>query len=118
MVVGQLEEAVDLLVIGAGPGGYAAALRGAQLGRKVTLVERDGADGVGGVCLRVGCIPSKALIESADLAQKIRGADRFGIKASLDAVDMGRFQTWKSEVVDGLTDGVRLLLRAAKARIW
>lgn len=117
MVVGQLEEAVDLVVIGAGPGGYAAALRGAQLGRKVTLVERDGADGVGGVCLRVGCIPSKALIESADLAQKIRGADRFGIKASLDAVDMGRFQTWKSEVVDGLTDGVRLLLRAAKVEI-
>ncbi len=117
MVVGQLEEAVDLVVVGAGPGGYAAALRGAQLGRKVTLVDRDGADGVGGVCLRVGCIPSKTLIESADIAQKVRDADKFGISASLDKVDMGRFQTFKKEVVDGLTDGVRMLLRAAKVDI-
>ena len=59
MVVGQLEEGVDFLVVGAGPGGYAAALRAAQLGRRVTLVDRDGADGAGGVCLRVGCIPSR-----------------------------------------------------------
>ena len=117
MVVGQLEEAVDLVVIGAGPGGYAAALRGAQLGRKVTLVDRDGADGVGGVCLRVGCIPSKTLIESADVAQKVRDADKFGISAHLDKVDMARFQTFKNEVVDGLTDGVRLLLRAGKVDI-
>jgi len=117
MVVGQLEEAVDLVVIGAGPGGYAAALRGAQLGRKVTLVDRDGANGVGGVCLRVGCIPSKALIESADLAQKVRDADRFGIKASLDRVDMERFQAWKAEVIGGLTDGVRMLLKSAKVDI-
>lgn len=117
MVVGQLEEAVDLVVIGAGPGGYAAALRGAQLGRKVTLVDRDGTDGVGGVCLRVGCIPSKTLIESADVAQKVRDADKFGISASLEKVDMRRFQEFKNEVVSGLTDGVRMLLRAAKVEV-
>ena len=66
MVVGEFADAVDLLVLGGGPGGYAAAIRAAQLGRKVTLVERAGAAGLGGVCLQVGCIPSKALIELAD----------------------------------------------------
>ena len=71
MVVGELADAADLLVIGGGPGGYAAAIRGAQLGREVTLVERSGPAGLGGVCLHVGCIPSKALIElaSAPLAR-------------------------------------------------
>ena len=70
MVVGELAEAVDLLVLGGGPGGYAAAIRAAQLGREVTLVERAGAPGLGGVCLQVGCSPSKALIELADSSQR------------------------------------------------
>ena len=64
MVVGEIPESTGVLVIGAGPGGYAAALRAAQAGRSVTLVERDR---VGGTCLNVGCIPSKALIAVADL---------------------------------------------------
>ena len=72
MVVGEFADAVDLLVLGGGPGGYAAAIRAAQLGRKVTLVERAGAGGLGGVCLQVGCIPSKALIELGDAAQRTR----------------------------------------------
>jgi len=70
MVVGQIEDPLDFVVVGAGPGGYATALRAAQLGRKVTLIDRDGADGIGGVCLRVGCIPSKALIEAAEDGDK------------------------------------------------
>ena len=65
MVVGEVASRADLLVVGAGPGGYAAALNAARLGRKVTLVER--AD-LGGTCLNVGCIPSKALIEVAEAA--------------------------------------------------
>ena len=69
MVVGELAESADLLVIGGGPGGYAAAIRASQLGRGVTLVERKGAAGLGGVCLHVGCIPSKALIELATLLE-------------------------------------------------
>ncbi len=113
MVVGQIAEAADLVVVGAGPGGYVAALRGAQLGRRVTLVDRDGAAGVGGVCLRVGCIPSKALIEVADLAERIGAAQALGIEATLSGVDLVRFQAWKTGIIEGLTDGVRGLLKRA-----
>ncbi len=113
MVVGQIAEPVDFVVVGAGPGGYAAALRASQLGRKVLLVDRDGADGVGGVCLRVGCIPSKALIEVADLAERARDASRFGVDVDVKGVDMAQFQKWKTGVVDGLTGGVRGLLDKA-----
>ncbi len=62
MVVGELAEAVELLVLGGGPGGYVAAIRAAQLGRQVTLIDRAGPAALGGVCLQVGCVPSKALI--------------------------------------------------------
>jgi dihydrolipoamide dehydrogenase len=117
MVVGQIEEPVEFAVVGGGPGGYAAALRAARLGRRVTLIDRDGADGVGGVCLRVGCIPSKALIEAAEHAHRARAGERMGVTARLEAVDMKRFQAWKSEVVGGLTDGVRRLLKNAKVEI-
>jgi dihydrolipoamide dehydrogenase len=67
VVVGQISEEADVLVVGAGPGGYAAALHAARRGRRVTLVERGD---IGGTCLNVGCIPSKALIEFADLAAR------------------------------------------------
>ena len=121
MVVGAVPEPVDFIVAGAGPGGYAAALRAAQLGRKVLLVDREGAEGVGGVCLRVGCIPSKALIEVADLAHRARGAARMGLAAPAPGAppgaDMARFQDWKAEVVDGLAGGVRGLLRAAGVEV-
>lgn len=113
MVVGEIPVSADLMVVGGGPGGYAAALRGAQLGRSVILVDRDGADGVGGVCLRVGCIPSKALIEVADHVHTIRALSRAGVRADNVAVDMGAWQVWKSGVVDGLTNGIRQLLRTA-----
>ena len=119
MVVGQIAEAADFVVVGAGPGGYAAALRAAQAGRRVTLIDRDGADGVGGVCLRVGCIPSKALIEVADLAARLRDADTFGLRTrpgTGGVIDMKRFQKWKAGVVGGLTDGVRGLLKQRSAR--
>ena len=86
MVVGEFADSVDLLVLGGGPGGYAAAIRAAQLGREVTLVERAGPAGLGGVCLQVGCIPSKALIELADAAQRTRELR----DAGLDARGRGR----------------------------
>ncbi len=118
MVVGQIAEAADFVVVGAGPGGYVAALRAAQLGRTVTLIDRDGAAGVGGVCLRVGCIPSKGLIEAADLAHRVgEDGSAYGLKAKYSGVDMAAFQAWKAKLVGGLTDGVRGLLDKAGVRV-
>lgn len=115
MVVGEIAQAVDLLVVGAGPAGYAAALRGAQRGRDVTLVDADGDAGVGGVCLRAGCIPSKALIE---LAETVHGAASTpGLAVGDTAVDLPAFQQHKQQVVDQLTNAVRSLLSEAAVRV-
>lgn len=113
MVVGEVPEGVDLLVVGAGPGGYTAALRAAQLGRKVVLVDRSGPDGVGGVCLRVGCIPSKALIEVADTADQVAHLGTAGLTAGGVSVDLAGFQHWKGEIVTSLAAGVSGRLRHA-----
>lgn len=117
MVVGEIPEGVDLLVVGAGPGGYTAALRGARLGREVTLVDHHGVSGVGGVCLRTGCIPSKALIEVADTAHRARSSPRAGLRAEDLTVDLGAFQRFKNEVVRQLGDAVRQQLDAAGVRV-
>ena len=100
--------ATDLLVIGAGPGGYVAAIRGAQSGLDTTLVEKDA---YGGVCLNRGCIPSKAFIHGADVAHEAGTAEELGIHAD-PTVDMGQMQAWKSGVVDQLTSGVEKLCKA------
>jgi dihydrolipoyl dehydrogenase len=117
MVVGELAESVDLLVIGGGPGGYAAAIRAAQLGREVTLVERAGAEGLGGVCLHVGCIPSKALIELAAAAQRTRELEAAGLQADGVAVSLERFQAWRGELCASLARGVQELLAGGRVRI-
>ena len=88
MVVGEMADPVDLLVVGGGPGGYAAALHAAQLGRDVVLVDRDGLPGLGGTCIRVGCIPSKALIELAHLARVVPEWGTAGLTATGTAVDL------------------------------
>ena len=88
MVVGNVPTAVDLVVVGGGPGGYAAALHAAHLGRQVLLVDAEGDEGLGGVCLRVGCIPSKAMIEAADLHHRIPHAKAMGVRAQRGAFDM------------------------------
>ena len=117
MVVGELAESVDLLVVGGGPGGYAAAIRAAQLGRDVTLVERAGAAGLGGVCLQVGCIPSKALIELADLVGRAGEWEAAGLRADGLGVDLAAFQAWRAELCRGLADGVGRLLAAGGTRV-
>lgn len=109
MVVGEVATGVDLLVIGGGPGGYSAALRAAAAGRTVTLVERDR---IGGVCLNVGCIPSKALIHVADTAGLTGEAAAIGVDLQA-SVDLGRAQAWIGDVVGRLTGGVEQLLRDA-----
>ena len=99
---------VDVLVIGAGPGGYPAAIRAAQLGKKVLLVERDR---LGGECLNYGCIPSKALIHTANIVSTARKAEEYGIEISDIHVDMKKLQDWKGGVVERLTSGVAQLCK-------
>lgn len=117
MVVGEIAEAVDLLVVGAGPAGYAAALHGARRGRHVTLVDSDGDAGVGGVCLTVGCIPSKALIELAETVYRTRDARPPGLVGGDPTVDLGAFQEHKCSIVSELTRGVRDLLTDAAVQL-
>lgn len=109
MVVGEMADAVDLLVIGGGPGGYAAALHAARLGRTVVVVDADGPVGLGGTCVRIGCIPSKALIELASARHGLtRWADA-GMRTGDAVIDLESFQRWKTGVVDGLNTGLRTL---------
>ncbi|PSP83967.1 dihydrolipoyl dehydrogenase [Halobacteriales archaeon QS_1_68_17] len=98
----------DALVIGAGPGGYVAAIRAGQLGCDVTLVEKEA---YGGVCLNHGCIPSKALISATDLAERAGSAAEMGVDAEV-STDLGRMVEWKEGIVDQLTGGVEQLCRA------
>jgi dihydrolipoyl dehydrogenase len=100
---------VEALVIGAGPGGYVAGIRLGQLKKKAMVVERDKP---GGICLNVGCIPSKALITASKYYDKLRHGADIGILADNFRVDMPRMQTWKGEVVTKLTSGVKILLKA------
>lgn len=103
----------DLLVIGAGPGGYIAAIRAAQLGLKVGIVEREPA--LGGTCLRVGCIPSKALLESSEKYLEVRHTfAKHGIKVDGVQLDLPQMLKRKEETVKGLTDGVAFLMKKNK----
>ncbi|WP_435100832.1 dihydrolipoyl dehydrogenase [Halarchaeum sp. P4] len=98
----------ELAVIGAGPGGYVAAIRAAQRGVDVMLVEKDA---LGGACLNVGCIPSKALIHATDVGYAADTAAEMGIHADV-TVDLGQMTDWKDEVVEKLTSGVEKLCKA------
>ncbi len=99
----------DLAIIGAGPGGYVAAIRGAQKGAKVCVVE---AGEVGGTCLNRGCIPTKALYSTARLLQKVRGASEHGIRVDEPVIDFATAALRKDAVVDKLVGGVAQLLKA------
>ena len=99
----------DVVIIGAGPGGYVAAIRLAQLGKKVTVVEREM---LGGVCLNWGCIPSKALIYAGTLMEKIQHAETMGIMVENVRLDMTKLQAWKGSVVNKLTGGIGQLFKA------
>src|SRR5690625_399776 len=108
MVVGDFPVEVDTLVVGAGPGGYVAAIRAAQLGQDVTIVDKGN---LGGVCLNVGCIPSKALIQAGHQAQQAKGNEEMGITTENAKVDFTKVQEWKGGIVDRLTGGVEALLK-------
>ena len=105
----------DVLIIGAGPAGYVCAIRCAQLGLKAAVVEKEY---IGGVCLNVGCIPSKALIAASKLVDKIKHADLMGIKAKFEGLDVSALVAWKAGIVDKLTSGVGGLLKNHKVDVF
>ncbi|HEX2356655.1 MAG TPA: dihydrolipoyl dehydrogenase [Micromonosporaceae bacterium] len=101
----------DVVVLGGGSGGYATALRAAQLDLSVALIEKDK---VGGTCLHRGCIPTKALLHAGEVADQTRESEQFGIKAELVGVDMKGVNSYKDGVVDRLYKGLQGLIKAAK----
>ena len=102
----------EVLVLGAGPGGYSAAFRAADLGKKVVLVDRWPA--LGGVCLNVGCIPSKALLHAAKVIAETKEMSEHGVVFSAPAIDVGKLRAWKDGVVGRLTGGLAGLARQRK----
>lgn len=108
------DEQVDLAVIGGGPGGYVAAIKAAQLGLKVTCIEGRGK--LGGTCLNVGCIPSKALLHSTHLYEEIKHALNHGIAVEGAKIDLGKMMAQKDKAVAGLTQGVEMLLKKNKIK--
>ncbi len=114
MVVGDFPIETDTIVIGAGPGGYVAAIRAAQLGQSVTLVEKGD---IGGVCLNVGCIPSKAMISSAHRYQEAQNSEDMGIITEGVKLDFSKVQEFKDSVVNKLVGGVDMLLKGNKVNV-
>lgn len=104
MVMGELPREADLVVLGGGPGGYAAAFQAADLGLETVLV--DSRENPGGVCLYVGCIPSKALLHSAALLAEARHASEFGIDFGEPSINLQKLRDWKNQVVSRLTGGL------------
>ena len=104
-----------MVVIGSGPGGYTAAFRAADLGLRTVLVERS--DRLGGVCLNVGCIPSKALLHAARVIAETREMSERGIRFSEPQIDLQALLTWKVSVVDKLTGGLAAMARGRKVEV-
>src|SRR5262249_52209789 len=101
----------DLTVIGSGPGGYVAAIHAARLGARVAILEQKETEW-GGTCLNWGCIPTKALIQGAEVFQTVRRAAEFGVRAPEPEIDWPAMQRRKDRVVEGMRKGVQGLLRA------
>ncbi len=110
-----MSDLFDICIIGAGPGGYVAAIRAAQLDAKVALIERER---VGGVCLNWGCIPTKAMVSSIELLVEIERAEEFGVIVSEPGFDFSRMMARKDQVVEQLVTGVESLLQARKVQVF
>lgn len=111
----KADRQVQLLVLGAGPGGYTAAFRAADLGQQVLLVDRWAS--LGGVCLNVGCIPSKALLHAAKVIDEAKAMSSHGIAFNDPTIDVTRLRDWKSGVVRKLTGGLKMLAKQRKVEV-
>lgn len=109
MVMGSLKQEAEVVVIGGGPGGYVAAIRAADLGKEVVLIEER--ERLGGVCLLEGCIPSKTLIHAVELVHATAEAEAIGLRFDRPEIDRERLRRWTGEVVSGLSQGVAHLLK-------
>jgi dihydrolipoamide dehydrogenase len=107
-------DTVDLVILGGGSGGYAAALRASELGMTVVMVEKDK---VGGTCLHRGCIPTKALLHSAETVDVIKEAAQFGVNGTFESVDMKAVNAYKGKVVEGLYKGLTGLVKSRKVEV-
>jgi len=105
---------VDIAIIGAGPGGYVAAIRAAQLGKKVALIEKGK---LGGICLNYGCIPSKAMIYAAEFFDKLKHSSQMGINVKDISLDFSKTQEWKNNIVSKLVAGINFLCRQHKIEV-
>lgn len=105
----------EVVVLGAGPGGYTAAFRAADLGKKVVLVERYPT--LGGVCLNVGCIPSKALLHVAKIISEAADISRHGVAFEKPTIDIGKLRAWKESIIKKLTNGLKALAKQRKVKI-
>lgn len=112
---GDADLHTELLVLGSGPGGYTAAFRAADLGRKVVMIERHAK--IGGVCLNVGCIPSKALLHTAQVINEAASMADHGVTFAKPDVDIRKIEGWKNGIVDQLTGGLKALAKQRKVEI-
>ncbi|MAX52256.1 MAG: dihydrolipoyl dehydrogenase [Methylophaga sp.] len=112
---GDADLHAEVLVLGSGPGGYTAAFRAADLGKQVVMVERH--ERIGGVCLNVGCIPSKALLHTAQIINEAEEMSHHGVKFNKPQIDIRELESWKSSVVNQLTGGLKALAKTRKVTI-
>ena len=105
----------DLVIIGSGPGGYVAAIRGAQLGLNVAIIEKEA---LGGICLNWGCIPTKSFLRSAEVLKIIKSSEKYGIKSELGHVDISEIVKRSRSIARKLSNGVQYLLKKNKVKIF
>ena len=101
----------DIVILGGGSGGYACALRAAELGKRVALIEKDK---VGGTCLHRGCIPTKALLHAAEVADSTRESEKFGVRATFEGIEMPAVLSYQQGVVERLWKGLQSTLASRK----
>src|SRR5687767_11092582 len=104
----------DIIVIGSGPGGYVTAIRASQLGYKTAIIEKES---LGGICLNWGCIPTKALLKSAQVFEYLKHASDYGIKAENFSADFGSVIKRSRGVADGMSKGIQFLMKKNKIEV-